>query len=69
MYKFAILLTLFTGDVEEHHAYQFLNEQNCWQWVWMFNAGLERGHTWLGRCMPMEEFRREHPDVRIEGES
>jgi hypothetical protein len=69
LYHTAIFLTLYTGGVETTQAHRFLNEQNCWQWVYLFNAGLQPDMQWLGRCMPMDEFRRKYPTLRFEGDS
>ena len=68
VYTYAIHLVLFTGDVQEIRNHPFLNEQNCWDWVWLRVQDLQPGQEWLGYCMPIEEFRRRYPGLKIEGD-
>jgi hypothetical protein len=63
-----IWLTLSLGKSNESHAFgPFSSERNCWRWAEMVNQ--TQAIDVLIECTTLEEFRRNHPGVRIEGGS
>lgn len=60
--KFVMFLVLGT-PIQQHAFGLFSTERNCWKWAEMMNQSAQV--EWVGRCMTLTEFRREHPTMRI----